>query len=510
MCSALAWQRYNQRTNNNNNDGGDNNDNNKVTKIFYCCRTHSQVKQMVASLKNTPYRPRMTVLGSRDRMCIHTDIINNNGNRRKSGSSANVSCQIRVRNTEKYRKQKFRNTDDYYNDDSPIDTLPGDYNNNATSISFNDVDDADDDDTDEDNTQKKKSHKTCPHYRQLTRATLAKRIRAMHIPPNNNNNNNGNDNNNNESNQNNEGCNCSSLVGGEKTKFGVHDIEDLVAFGKNTSVMRGIAIYRHCDSSSTDSNNKSSFGIKLSQPKFGGSIMIDSVRSDEAAEREGTLKDDDTIVRVNHQDVSRNSNINFISSKIRALKKDQPLILDVLRRIDDENDEYNLIDNDDTTIPTTSACPYYLSRTLVKDADLIFAPHNYVLDPGIRSAMNIKLDNSIVILDEAHNVENTLRDMSSVKYNDIDLMNMSILLQRYASRDSAFNHKPFGVSNNIKNFHASEGDMMGNGEQKDPRLPGIAHQLLIFVEDIIFFLKESLSKFENDQGKNEYFFSFYF
>jgi hypothetical protein len=42
-----------------------------VPRIFYCSRTHSQVAQMVSSLRKTPYRPKMAILGSRDRMCIH-------------------------------------------------------------------------------------------------------------------------------------------------------------------------------------------------------------------------------------------------------------------------------------------------------------------------------------------------------------------------------------------------------------------------------------------------------
>lgn len=68
LCSVLAWQRYHvqrQQT------GGESQDPSEVPTIIYCSRTHSQVAQMVASLKKTPYRPRMTVLGSRDRLCIN-------------------------------------------------------------------------------------------------------------------------------------------------------------------------------------------------------------------------------------------------------------------------------------------------------------------------------------------------------------------------------------------------------------------------------------------------------
>ncbi len=79
------------------------------TKIIYCSRTHSQVAQMVKSLKKTPYRPRMAILGSRDRMCIHRDLRPRNivqgGGRdqkwRATASQVNVGCRMRTNNTEK-------------------------------------------------------------------------------------------------------------------------------------------------------------------------------------------------------------------------------------------------------------------------------------------------------------------------------------------------------------------------------------------------------------------------
>lgn len=59
------------------------------------------------------------------------------------------------------------------------------------------------------------------------------------------------------------------------------------------------------------------------------------------------------------------------------------------------------------------ACPYFLSREQSKHSDIIFAPYNYIMDPGIRSAMGIELENSVVIIDEAHNIEDTCRDAGS-------------------------------------------------------------------------------------------------
>jgi regulator of telomere elongation helicase 1 len=42
--------------------------------IIYASRTHSQLAQVVSELKSTSYRPRMTVLGSREQLCVHPKV----------------------------------------------------------------------------------------------------------------------------------------------------------------------------------------------------------------------------------------------------------------------------------------------------------------------------------------------------------------------------------------------------------------------------------------------------
>ncbi len=61
-------------------------------------------------------------------------------------------------------------------------------------------------------------------------------------------------------------------------------------------------------------------------------------------------------------------------------------------------------------------CPYFLSRngTVQKQADIFFMPYNYLVDPTVRSSLpDIDWQNSIVIIDEAHNLESVCTDSTS-------------------------------------------------------------------------------------------------
>lgn len=59
-------------------------------------------------------------------------------------------------------------------------------------------------------------------------------------------------------------------------------------------------------------------------------------------------------------------------------------------------------------------CPYYVSRELHKVVDILFAPYNYLIDPGNRRSLSdIKWDNTILIFDEAHNLEGICADAAS-------------------------------------------------------------------------------------------------
>ncbi|XP_061682725.1 Fanconi anemia group J protein isoform X2 [Syngnathoides biaculeatus] len=59
------------------------------------------------------------------------------------------------------------------------------------------------------------------------------------------------------------------------------------------------------------------------------------------------------------------------------------------------------------------SCSYYAARELMQDSYIIFCPYNYLLDPVIRESMEIDLAGHILMLDEAHNIEDCARESAS-------------------------------------------------------------------------------------------------
>ncbi|NWZ07431.1 FANCJ protein, partial [Agelaius phoeniceus] len=86
------------------------------------------------------------------------------------------------------------------------------------------------------------------------------------------------------------------------------------------------------------------------------------------------------------------------------------------------------------------ACPYFAARELLVGADIVFCPYNYLLDPQIRDSMDINLKDQVVILDEAHNIEDCARESVSYGVSERQLR---------AAREEL----DFMVSNSIRQRH---------------------------------------------------------
>ncbi|XP_076749347.1 regulator of telomere elongation helicase 1 isoform X1 [Xylocopa sonorina] len=66
-------------------------------------------------------------------------------------------------------------------------------------------------------------------------------------------------------------------------------------------------------------------------------------------------------------------------------------------------------------------CPYFLSRELKQNADITFMPYNYLLDAKSRRTQGIDLQNNIILLDEAHNIEKVCEEAASLQICSTDI-----------------------------------------------------------------------------------------
>lgn len=85
-------------------------------------------------------------------------------------------------------------------------------------------------------------------------------------------------------------------------------------------------------------------------------------------------------------------------------------------------------------------CPYFLAKELKQNADITFMPYNYLLDSKTRKTQGIEVQNNVILLDEAHNVEKICEDAASlqVMYNIIEKYCSSVINQYVISYNIIF------------------------------------------------------------------------
>lgn len=89
------------------------------------------------------------------------------------------------------------------------------------------------------------------------------------------------------------------------------------------------------------------------------------------------------------------------------------------------------------------ACPYYAARRAAEDAQLIMLPYQMLLHKKTRQQMNLNLSQSVVIIDEAHNLLDTISAIHSAEIRFDHMQQSQRLLtaykNQYISRFSARN-----------------------------------------------------------------------
>ncbi|CAD5120524.1 DgyrCDS9089 [Dimorphilus gyrociliatus] len=99
-------------------------------------------------------------------------------------------------------------------------------------------------------------------------------------------------------------------------------------------------------------------------------------------------------------------------------------------------------------------CPYFSLRDLAESAEIIFAPYNYLIDPTIRKAMSISVEDSVIIIDEGHNIEDICKESVSMNIKSSEIADSLVacekLIETYA------NFKSVKKRNKDKNFDQVE------------------------------------------------------
>ena len=88
-------------------------------------------------------------------------------------------------------------------------------------------------------------------------------------------------------------------------------------------------------------------------------------------------------------------------------------------------------------------CPYYGARHSIQSAEIVTLPYNILFQKETRQSFSISLKNQIVIIDEAHNLIDTIAQIHSVEISDAhvtqSLTQLNNYINRYKSRFSAKN-----------------------------------------------------------------------
>ena len=79
-------------------------------------------------------------------------------------------------------------------------------------------------------------------------------------------------------------------------------------------------------------------------------------------------------------------------------------------------------------------CAYYATRSALPEAQLVLLPYASLLHAGTRETLGISLKRSVIIVDEAHNLIDTINDTHSVTVSARNLSEISAQLAQYAER----------------------------------------------------------------------------
>lgn len=142
-------------------------------------------------------------------------------------------------------------------------------------------------------------------------------------------------------------------------------------------------------------------------------------------------------------------------------------------------------------------CPFFQSRETVKTADIVFVPYNYIVDFRENTGEEenkIDLAGSVVIIDEAHNLERVCEDAATLTFGTLDI------------------HNTLKSINRALEDIAQERQTVTNGDDRKETLPGIqslnsTERSLMELAKVLRNVDHLLTKFEltgtDNSGRRE-------
>lgn len=104
----------------------------------------------------------------------------------------------------------------------------------------------------------------------------------------------------------------------------------------------------------------------------------------------------------------------------KAWRKTRPRVMCDVPGAQNEGPEvlHDIEDLAKTVGQELGGCSYFYSRSLVHSSEIILCPYQYILDPSVRRSTGLKLGGKLLILDEAHNIEDILREGGSCEMDE--------------------------------------------------------------------------------------------
>lgn len=83
---------------------------------------------------------------------------------------------------------------------------------------------------------------------------------------------------------------------------------------------------------------------------------------------------------------------------------------------------------------STKTCPYFAARSSAKQAELVTLPYNLLLQKDARQSLGISLEGCVVLIDEAHNLIDTILSTHSVTIDSRQITQASKQIETYLDR----------------------------------------------------------------------------